>query len=148
MIGKIKGWIQPQFRFHNVERLEFAKVPESLTIGVLTVDTASKKFYTTWCKTLYISADRLSVLYHKGLSVRIGDLVGLNFQIRLDGRYLDIVTKGRIWRMESWENGCPGKVYSLKFQELKETDRMNLIQYVSAYEFRRRKLALYGCEGS
>lgn len=126
----------------RTQRREYVRVPVTLPVELLVMELESRKLHNLPCTTQNLSGGGLCVILRHDHPVRTGDLVGVQFQFRVDGKRCDIVTKARALKVQASPDHRFRKVCSLQFVDIKESDRKRIVQFVFQRQIELRERGL------
>lgn len=130
---------KPAFsEIHRQQRREFLRVPLSVKLDLVFMDSETKEIITSPAHGQDISGGGIAFRVKKELGIRANDIIGFSFRLPVDGKGYDIVGKARVIRVgQPTENGL--KSVSLKYFEIKEPDRQRIVQYTFKKQIEMRE---------
>lgn len=115
------------------QRREYVRVPFSIPGELIVMDTSSQRFFTFQGEIQDLSGGGLAIQIGSEHNVNNGDFVGIRFQLKQNSQIVNISARAQVVRVQKSEF-FSHKVCGLKFIDLQEQDRQNIIQFV----FRRQ----------
>ena len=115
-------------QIHRQQRREFLRVPLSLSVNLVYMDSETKQIITAQVPGHDISGGGISFLIKRDVPMQANDIIGFSFRLPVDGRGFEITGKARVIRIGA-PNEAGSRVVSLKYFELSEPDRQRIIQY-------------------
>lgn len=112
------------------QRREYVRVPVALPVAVVAMDVETRQFFNLDSITKDLSGGGLSIIVRKNDPIRIGDYLGVRFEIVPENRSYEIVAKARVVNIKPAENQSSKKICALKFLDIKNTEQQLIIQYV------------------
>lgn len=115
------------------QRREYVRVPFSIPGELIVMDTGNQRFFTFQGEIQDLSGGGLAIQIAGDQNVNVGDFVGIRFQLRQNNQVVHISSRAQVVRVQK-SDFFSRKVCGLKFIDLQEQDRQNIIQFV----FRRQ----------
>ncbi|HEU4964706.1 MAG TPA: flagellar brake domain-containing protein [Bacilli bacterium] len=114
---------------HRQQRREFLRVPLSVPIDIVYMDSETKQIVSCATYGSDISGGGLAFRIKREYNIRANDIIGFNFTMPLEGKKYPITGKGRVIRVGQTDEQSGMKVISLKYFEINESDRQRIVQY-------------------
>lgn len=132
--------IQSPQTIHRQQRREFVRVPITLPVQIMTVDMETQAIKSIRGMTENLSGGGMLVLIDQRDSVKAGDFVGLDFELNLENQACPITAKGQVIQAAPSYRHEDKKACRIKFVNLKEQDRQNIIKFVFRRQIELRDL--------
>jgi c-di-GMP-binding flagellar brake protein YcgR len=129
---------------HRQQRREFLRVPLTVPINIVFMDSETKNIITCTAHGVDVSGGGLAMRVKKDIGIRANDVVGFSFRLPLDGNGFDITGKGRVIRVGQPDEMNGLKVVSMKYFEISETDRQRIVQFSFKSQIAMREKGVLG----
>lgn len=129
---------------HRQQRREFLRVPLTVGIDVLYVDSETKQIVSTKVYGLDISGGGIAFRIKKEFGIRAQDVIGFDFILPLEGKGYPITGKGRVIRVGQPDEKTGLKTVSLKYFEIAEAERQRIVQYTFKSQISMREKGVLG----